>query len=58
MAEKFRKIVATPEEAAKKLRQKIAEKNPVEYIRARRTAKNAANPRWTISSLNLLRSAP
>lgn len=43
MAEKFRKIVATPEEAAKKLRQKIAEKNPVEYIRARRTAKNAAN---------------
>ncbi len=42
MAEKFRKIVATPEQAAKKLRQKIASKNPAQYVRTQRNKKSAA----------------
>lgn len=42
MAEKFRQIVATPEEAAKKLRRAIERTQPVEYVRERRRAKNDA----------------
>lgn len=37
MSEKFRKIVHSPEEAAKKLRKKIGATRPVEYVRARAT---------------------
>ncbi|HBP26852.1 MAG TPA: hypothetical protein DD611_02620 [Alphaproteobacteria bacterium] len=35
MSEKFRKIVRSPEEAAKKLRKKIGATRPAEYVRAR-----------------------
>ncbi len=41
MAEKFQKVVATPEQAAAKLRRKIAETQPVEYVRRKRAEKNA-----------------
>ncbi len=42
MSENFRKIVATPEQAAKKLRQIIENKRPSEYVRERRREKNDA----------------
>lgn len=42
MSEKFREVVATPEEAAKKLRQLIEKKKPVKYIKERRREKKAA----------------
>lgn len=42
MAEKFRKIVAAPELAAKKLREMLEGAHTVEYVRARRREKVAA----------------
>ena len=41
MAEKFRKIVAAPEQVAAKLRKLIEKKNPTEYVRRGRAKKNA-----------------
>lgn len=41
MAEKFQKVVATPEQAAAKLRRKIAGTKPVDYVRKKRAEKNA-----------------
>lgn len=42
MAEKFRKIVTAPEQAAAKLRKLIEKKNPTEYVRRGRAKKNAS----------------
>ncbi len=41
MTEKFRKIVATPEQAAAKLRKIISNKKPTEYVRTQRANKDA-----------------
>ena len=41
MSEDFSKIVMTPEQAAKKLRELIEKKNPGKYIREKRRQKNA-----------------
>lgn len=43
MSEKFRQIVATPEQAAAKLRKIIESKKPAEYVRRMRDEKNAVN---------------
>ena len=42
MSEKFRTIVAMPEEAAKKLRKFIEKKKPAKYIQERRKQKDDA----------------
>lgn len=42
MDEKFRKVVASPEQLAKKLRQIIEKKNPSEYVRTRREQRDNA----------------
>ena len=42
MTEKFRKIVATPEQVAKKIRKIIENKQPAEYIHAKRAEKDKA----------------
>ena len=41
MAENFRKTVAMPEQAAKKLRKIIEQKKPLRYVQAQRAKKNA-----------------
>ena len=52
MAEKFRKVVATPEQAAAKLRKIIEKTHPEKYVRARRTEKNADGTTGRFPELN------
>ena len=52
MTEKFRKIVATPEQAAAKLRKIIEKTHPEKYVRARRTKKNADGTTGRFPELN------
>lgn len=52
MAEKFQKVVATPEQAAAKLRKIIEKTHPAKYVRARRTEKNADGTTGRFPELN------
>lgn len=52
MAEKFQKVVATPEQAAAKLRKIIEKTHPEKYVRARRTEKNADGTTGRFPELN------
>ncbi len=52
MAEKFRKVVATPEQATAKLRKIIEKTHPEKYVRARRTEKNADGTTGRFPELN------
>ena len=52
MAKKFRKVVATPEQAAAKLRKIIEKTHPEKYVRARRTEKNADGTTGRFPELN------